>query len=104
MATYGEYLARGIDPAAATAWAAADAEDDGEEPKNAAQQYSSLSESQPEVLSEALNDARLRMSPAPYPAIGHDPTGVVGLHVDRDHMPLRLELSSDWSAELAIRS
>ena len=39
MATYGEYLARGIDPAAATAWAAADAEDDGDESNNLAQQH-----------------------------------------------------------------
>lgn len=102
MATYGEYLARGIDPAAATAWAAADAEDDGDDSNNVAQQHNSLSETRPEVLSEVLNDARLRMSPAPYPAIGHDPTGVVGLHVDRDHTPLRLELRSDWSEDLAV--
>src|ERR1700712_5794765 len=100
MATYGEYLARGIDPGAATARAAADAEDD--ESENLAQQHNSASEKQPDALSEALNDARLRMSPAPYPAIGHDSTGVVGLHVDRDHTPLRLELRSDWSEDLAV--
>ncbi|MDT5138110.1 MAG: hypothetical protein QOD58_2372, partial [Mycobacterium sp.] len=52
MATYGEYLARGIDPAAATAWAAADAEDDGDDSNNVAQQHNSLSETRPEVLSE----------------------------------------------------
>jgi hypothetical protein len=102
MATYGEYLARGIDPAAATSWAAADAADGDDESENAARQHSSPSEKQPNVLSEALNDARLRISPAPYPAIGHDSTGVVGLHVDRDHTPLRLELGSDWSEDLAV--
>lgn len=102
MATYGEYLARGIDPGAATAWAAADAEGDDDESENQARQDGSPSEKQPDVLSEALNDARLRMSPAPYPAIGHDSTGVVGLHVDRDHTPLRVELRSDWSEDLAV--
>jgi hypothetical protein len=102
MATYGEYLARGIDPLAATAWAAADTEDDDDESENVERQFNRPSEEQPDVLSEALNDARLRMSPAPYPAIGHDSTGVVGLHVDRDHTPLRLELCSDWSEDLAV--
>src|ERR1700738_3467556 len=111
MAAYGEYLARAMDPATATAWAAADAEDDDEpapaprwcESENIAQQYNSPSGARPEVLGEALDDARLRMSPAPYPVIGHDSTGVVGLHVDRDHTPLRLELPSDWSQDVAIR-
>ena len=101
MATYEDYLALGIDPATATAWATADAED---EPEGIAAKPNSTSDRHSETLSEPLHDARLRMSRAPYPAIGHDSTGVVGLHVDRDHAPLRLELRSDWSEELAIRS
>jgi hypothetical protein len=99
MATYEDYLALGIDPATATSWATADVEDESE---GAVVELISVPDPDSETLSEALNDARLRTSPAPYPAVGHDSTGVVGLHVDRDHTPLRLELCSDWSEDVAV--
>jgi hypothetical protein len=99
MATYEHYLAPGVDPATATSWATADVADESE---GAAAELISVADPDSETLSEALNDARLRTSPAPYPAVGHDSTGVVGLHVDRDHTPLRLELCSDWSEDIAV--
>jgi hypothetical protein len=99
MATYEDYLALGVDPATATCWATADVADESE---GAAAELISVADPDSETLSEALNDARLRTSPAPYPAVGHDSTGVVGLHVDRDHTPLRLELCSDWSEDIAV--
>lgn len=122
MGTYEEYLAQGVDPATARAWADADA-DAGEpaEPAAAApptyvvtQQFPGFSAISPEAaasigldpdaataLNGTLHDLRLRTGPAQGPAVGRDGTGMVGLYIDEQHTPVRLDLRTDWAERLS---
>lgn len=125
MGTYEEYLTQGVDPATARAWADADAEADAEadaqEPAAPApsthdvpQQLPSFDAISPEAaasmgldagaataLNGTLHDLRLRTGPARGPAVGRDGTGMVGLYIDEQHTPVRLDLRTDWAARLS---
>jgi hypothetical protein len=127
MPGYEEYLARGVDPATARAWADADADADDEfeeaDPELSAAKYVvrqqpslitsiapqtaaslGIGSEQAQTLNETLHDLSLRTGPAPNPAIGRDPTGMVSLHVDREHTPFRIELRNDWDEKLSAET
>lgn len=124
MVSYEEYLAQGADKITARAWADADREAEADEPVWAAKprrlDFSGRQErprtattaaglsssvgsppAEDPELSQALDDLQLRVGPAPAPAVGRDPTGMVGLHVDREHTPVRLELRTEWAKALS---
>lgn len=124
MGSYEDYLAQGMDPATARAWADADAAEEDEEyrspsePEQASftvpQHFPAFTAISPEAaasiglgptaaaaLTGTLHDLRLRTAPAPGPALGRDLTGMVGLIVDEQHTPVRLELRNDWAESLS---
>ena len=101
MPGYEEYLARGVDPATARAWADADADADADDefeeadPELSAAKYVvrqqpslitsiapqtaaslGIGSEQAQTLNETLYDLSLRTGPAPNPAIGRDPSDV----------------------------
>jgi hypothetical protein len=108
VATYEEYLARGVDSGTARAWSRADAEDEDEDdyPAHIAGM------STPQIASGfgpdpgfdlALREVQLRLGPAPHPVTGRDSTGMVGVQVDRQHTPQRLELRNEWDEAISAR-
>jgi hypothetical protein len=124
VATFEEYLAQGVDPGSARAWSRADDEDEegdtayvapvrrsepgyrerhDEPAAGMTTPQTALGFGTDPGSDLALREVQFRLGPAPHPVTGRDSTGMVGVHVDRQHTPQRLELRNEWDEAISAR-